>query len=188
MSARPLIAVFGSSGIEPGSAEWIAAERCGRLLAQAGLGVATGGYGGAMEAVSSGAAAAGGTVVGITAPTVFPGRSGVNAHVTEERPAPSLTERIHALVASTHGVIALPGSIGTFTELLVAWNVAFVARFNGSQPAPVVAVGAGWRRLVDDIANELSTDGTLVTCVASVDEAVGAITAALGSRVPDSRR
>ncbi len=179
MSAQRLVAVFGSSGIEPGSADWSDAQRCGRLLAQAGLGVATGGYGGAMEAVSSGAAAVGGTVVGITAPTVFPGRSGVNAYVTEERPAQSLTERIHALVASTHGVIALPGSIGTFTELLVAWNVAFVARFNSTQPAPVVAVGAQWQRLIDEIALDLSTDGTLVKCVTSVDEAVGAITAAL---------
>ncbi len=170
-ATSPAVAVFGSSGTEPGSPEWVAAERCGRLLAERGLTVVTGGYGGAMHAVSAGAAAAGGRVVGVTAPTVFPGRTGANPFVAIERPAPSLTERIHDMVSTTAASIALPGSIGTFTELMVAWNVAFVARFNGGSPAPVVAVGEVWREMVDVTVARLATDGSLVDCVDDVDGA-----------------
>ena len=53
------VAVFGSSQTEPGSTEWDEAFRAGTLLADAGFAVITGGYGGSMEAVSSGAAGAG---------------------------------------------------------------------------------------------------------------------------------
>jgi uncharacterized protein (TIGR00725 family) len=166
------VAVFGSSGTTPGSSEWIAAERCGRLLAERGLTVVTGGYGGAMHAVSAGAATAGGRVVGVTAPTVFPGRTGANPYVAIERPAPSLTKRIHDMVSTTAASIALPGSIGTFTELMVAWNVAFVARFNGASPAPVVAVGEVWRELIHAAVARLATDGSLVDFVDDVDGAV----------------
>jgi uncharacterized protein (TIGR00725 family) len=173
--------VFGASGTAPGSDEWGAAERCGRLLAERGYVVVTGGYGGTMHAASAGAAAVGGKVVGVTAPRVFPGRSGANPFVTDERPAPSLTERIHAMMAMSSAAIALPGSIGTFTELMVAWNIAFVARFNGATPAPVVAVGDVWRELIALATTRLATDGTLVRCVADVDAAVAAVAQELGS-------
>ena len=54
------VAVFGSSQTEPGSAEWEDARRAGARLAEEGYAVITGGYGGTMEAVSNGAAEAGG--------------------------------------------------------------------------------------------------------------------------------
>ena len=180
MSSQPTVAVFGSSSVAPGSEDWRDAERCGHLVATAGYAVATGGYGGVMEAVSKGAANAGGHVIGVTAPPVFRGRDAANAYVTVERPAPSLTERIHDLVTIADAAIALPGSIGTLTELLVAWNVAFVSRFNGSSAMPIVTVGATWQRLVAEIADSLATDGMLVSWAASIDDAVGMVTARLG--------
>lgn len=142
----------------------------------------TGGYGGVMHAVSQGAAGAGGAVIGVTAPAVFPHRPGANPYVTVERPAPSLTERIHEMLAMTAASIALPGSIGTFTELMAAWNVAFVARFNATVPSPVVAVGEVWRELVEIAATRLATDGGVVTCVADVDAAVAIVATRLADR------
>lgn len=175
VSTRPAVAVFGSSRIDLGSPAWAEAVRCGALLAARGFAVVTGGYGGAMEAVSQGASATGGHVIGVTAPAVFPGRSGANHHVTVERPAETLTERIHDMLSITDGAIALPGSIGTFTELMVAWNVAFVADLANRRPPLVVAVGSDWRRLVELVATSLDTNGKLVTCVDDVDEAVEAV-------------
>ncbi|MBS1195807.1 MAG: family Rossman fold protein, partial [Actinobacteria bacterium] len=55
--AAPVIAVFGSSAGRPGDPGYEAARTCGRLLAEAGYAVATGGYAGTMEACSRGAAA-----------------------------------------------------------------------------------------------------------------------------------
>jgi uncharacterized protein (TIGR00725 family) len=175
----PVIAVLGASQTRPDHPDWDAAVRCGSGLVEAGFAVATGGYGGIMEAVSSGAAAAGGHVIGYTAPEVFTGRVGANRFVVEEVPAATLTERIHAMLDRADGVIALDGSIGTLAELVMAWNVAFVAQFSAAAAKPVVAVGERWRRIVTDLTADLATDGSLVTCVGDVEEAITAVKMAL---------
>jgi predicted Rossmann-fold nucleotide-binding protein len=125
-----------------------------------------------MVAVSAGAHEAGGSVTGVTAPDVFPHRELPNRFVQEHIRAASLTERIHELVDISDACVALPGSIGTFTELMVAWNLAFVARFSDSPPHPVIAVGPLWADLVAHLGDRLGTDTSLVTCVDTVAEAV----------------
>jgi uncharacterized protein (TIGR00730 family) len=176
---QPVVAVFGASSAVAGDAAYEHGVRCGRLLAEADLTVATGGYGGIMEAVSQGAAEAGGHVIGVTAPAVFPSRSGANGYVGEERPADGLTQRIADLIDPAVAVIALPGSLGTATELLVAWNLAYVAKFSDGEAPRILTVGTRWRRLVDTLAAELDTDRSLVTSVESVDEAVAEVVEAL---------
>ncbi|MBW3666080.1 MAG: LOG family protein [Actinobacteria bacterium] len=140
-----MVAVFGSSATEPGSNAWEEAETVGRLLAEAGFGVVTGGYGGSMEAVSKGVAERNGQVVGITAPALFPERTAANPHVGLLIEAESLLERIGAMFDRACGVIALPGSIGTATELAIAWNLNHIARHNDAGRLPTAAVGQGWR-------------------------------------------
>ncbi len=171
----PVVAVFGSSRSDQGSDEYSDAVRCGRLLAEAGFAVATGGYAGTMEGVSRGAAEEGGNAIGVTVPSVFPGRAGANPFLTEEMPAPGLVLRIDRLLSLSVASIALPGSIGTLAELVLAWNLAFVARFTDGAPKPVVTVGPMWRRLVPLLTEELATDGSLLTCVATIDEAVAEV-------------
>lgn len=171
----PTIAVFGDSSVLPTSASYAEGVRFGRRLAEAGYTVATGGYGGLMEAVSLGAQEAGGRTIGVTVPGVFPDRISANAYVNEERQATSLMNRIGQLVEGSDGVIALDGSIGTFTELMAAWNLAFVARFSDDPPKPIIAVGSGWARLIERLAAELETDGSLVTCVSTVGDAIAAL-------------
>lgn len=167
------VAVFGSSQTVPGTPQWDQAFSCGRLLATAGFGVATGGYGGTMEAVSAGAASVGGVpIIGVTAPSVFPARSGANTHVNDERPATELAERIGMLIEQTDASIALPGSIGTFAELMLAWNYAFVAPFSKRTPKPVVAVGTDWREAIAALGNYLDTGDGIVICVEEVEDAV----------------
>ncbi|MEE8497886.1 MAG: LOG family protein [Acidimicrobiia bacterium] len=173
--SNKIIAVFGASKSIPGDGTYEDGVTCGRLLAEAGYGVVTGGYGGLMEAVSKGASEAGGHVLGVTVPAVFRGRAGANAFVDEERKAAHLLERIHQLTDISAGTIVLPGSLGTFTELGVAWNLAFVARFSGEEPKPVVTVGPTWHQLVNDLGSQLATDIGLIRCVATVDEAVNVI-------------
>ncbi|MDH4120015.1 MAG: LOG family protein [Acidimicrobiia bacterium] len=144
-----IVSVFGSSTLdaaEPGYAE---AVDLGAALARAGVWVATGGYGGTMEAVSKGAAGVGGHVIGVTAPAVFPGRAGANGFVTEEIRAATIAERIGALIDRADAYIALPGSLGTATELVVAWNERYLAPASGAPVKPLVAVGPGWRTFVD---------------------------------------
>jgi uncharacterized protein (TIGR00730 family) len=169
------VAVFGASGTAPGDGDWEQAQRCGRLLGEAGYAIITGGYGGSMEAASRGAAGAGGHVIGVTAPEVFASRSTANDYVAEEIPAPTLTKRIDVMLDMAAATIALEGSIGTLTELMMAWNVAFVARFSTAAVRPVIAVGERWGRIVPSLSEALGTDGSLVTIVDDVDGAVAAV-------------
>lgn len=177
-----VVAVFGASSPRPGDVSYDTGVQCGRLLAEAGFAVATGGYAGLMEAVSLGARRAGGRVIGVTVPDVFPNRPGGNEHLTEEMRAATLLERIHEMVEVSIASIALPGSLGTATELLVAWNLAYVARFTNAVPKPVIAVGEQWLHLVPLLTKELNTDGSLVTLVDTVEEAVAAIVATAPDR------
>jgi uncharacterized protein (TIGR00725 family) len=170
-----VIAVFGASRVVRGDGSYEQGMLCGRLLGEAGYAVATGGYEGIMEAVSRGAHEAGARVLGVTAPAVFPDRSGANAYVSEEFRAAHLMGRIHEMTRLGAASIALPGSLGTLTELVAAWNLAYVARFSAGTPKPIVTVGDRWARIVADLAKILETDGGLVTCVPDVTTAVSEI-------------
>jgi len=167
-----VIAVFGSSAAQPDSGEWAEAEALGARLAGAGCGVVTGGYGGVMEAVSRGANLAGGRVIGVTAPDLFPARPGANAYVNDDRPTVTLAERIGTLIGLASGVIVLPGSIGTAAELVVAWNLNHVSRYNGGERIPTVAVGAGWREMWELLTGGIGASGEDVHVVPSAPEAV----------------
>lgn len=167
-----IVAVFGSSRTAPATLEWNDAEMLGRSLASAGHTVATGGYSGTMEAVSKGAYDAGGHVVGITADALFPHRGGANRFVTEVRDHPTIASRIGDLVDNSDAAIVLPGSIGTATELLVAWNRVYVDSFRDVPKWPLIAVGQPWSVLVPRLVAELGTTDGLVSVVASISEAV----------------
>ena len=139
----------------------------------------TGGYGGLMEAVSRGASEGGGHVIGVTAPTVFPLRSGANRYVAEEIAAPSLIERIGILIDGSDGSIALPGSLGTMTELLVAWNLAYVETDDPGAPKPIVAVGEQWISLVGRLEQDLAITPGLVDVTDDVAQAVDLVSTRL---------
>ncbi|MER3444830.1 MAG: DNA-binding protein [Armatimonadota bacterium] len=142
-----LVAVFGSARCAPQTPQYLEAYAWGRAVARAGFGVVTGGYNGSMEAVSHGAKEAGGLVVGVTAPPLFPTRKGPNDHVDLEIPAPTLLTRIERLLDVAVGYLVLPGGVGTLTELMAAWNVAVIAQMHGLPYRPI-GVHAGWMELL----------------------------------------
>jgi hypothetical protein len=111
--------------------------------------VVTGGYGGTMEAVSLGAAGAGGRVIGVTAPTLFPNRDGANPYVDELIEASSLAQRIDMMIGKADATLSLAGSLGTATELLMAWNINHIRRRSGHRLLPSAAVGEPWKKVAD---------------------------------------
>jgi hypothetical protein len=141
VTRRPLVAVFGSSAIRPPSPAYDEAEELGRRLALAGADVMTGGYGGAMEACSRGAREAGGHVVGVTV-EIFERRGPVNRWVEERVHTPDLFERLRYLIARADGFVAVSGSVGTLSEVLLTWTLLSV---NARPRAPLVLLGAPWK-------------------------------------------
>src|SRR5215510_11672080 len=108
------ISVFGGSQTKEGETAYTAAMELGRLLAQRGHTVLTGGYIGTMEAVSRGAHEAGGHVIGVTCSEIERWRPiGANPWVKEERKKETLMERLHALIHESDAAMALPGGVGT---------------------------------------------------------------------------
>jgi len=118
--------VFGSSHVQPGDPLYDEALAWGHVIGEAGFGVATGGYGGVMEAVCRGVRERERVTVGVTAPTSFPDRPHCNRYVDVEIPAPTLMSRIERLLEMGWAWIALPGGVGTLAELVAAWNLRYV--------------------------------------------------------------
>ena len=118
------ISVFGGSQPLEDSAAYAEARELGHLLAQRGYTVLTGGYIGTMEAVSRGAAEAGGHVIGVTCRQIENWRGvGANKWVKEEWKKESLIERLEALIHGCDAALALPGGPGTLTEISLMWNM-----------------------------------------------------------------
>ena len=132
-------------------------------------------YSGLMEAVSAGAVGAGGRAIGVTAPSLFPGRRGGNSYLTEEIPAASLSDRIKIMSDLACAYIVMPGSIGTLTELALAWNDAFLSVRRQVSPDPVIAFRQAWGRIVDMLTADLRTAPGLITMVDTPGEAVDAV-------------
>jgi hypothetical protein len=157
MASQPVVSVFGASSPQPGEPVYEIAEETGRLLAEAGYTVMTGGYGGTMEAVSKGAKSAGAYVIGVTV-AVFEGpgkRPGPNTYVDEVIRYDNLRDRLYHLVGQCDAAIALPGGIGTLSEVALMWSLLQVGEIG---PIPFVLLGGGW----DDLLTRLYGDGQFI--------------------------
>lgn len=119
------VVVFGASAAETWEPIYQEAVTLGKKLAASGHEVWNGGYFGLMGAVSRGAFAEGGIVVGVTSKT-FSFRSGENPWLSRTIEANDSIERLKIMLMECDIAIALPGSIGTLNEilmLLTLWKV-----------------------------------------------------------------
>ena len=141
------ISVFGGSQPKEGDTAYTEAMELGRLLAQRGHTVLTGGYIGTMEAVSRGAHEAGGHVIGVTCDDIEAWRAvSPNQWVKEEQRRKTLIERLQVLVEGCEAALALPGGAGTLTEIALLWNLMIVE----SLPRrPLILIGSGWQSTFD---------------------------------------
>jgi hypothetical protein len=135
------VTVFGGSQAKPGCTVYEEARGLGRLLAERGHAVLTGGYMGMMEAVSRGAHEAGGHVIGVTSAEIQSWRPiPANDWVKEERKTGTLIERLKMLIEACDAAIGLPGGPGTLAEIALAWNRMVL----GAGPRRLIVVGKGW--------------------------------------------
>ena len=118
--------------IGSGSEHVARAEEVGRLLAERGCTVVTGGLGEVMAAAARGAKSAGGTTIGI-----LPGesRSTANEWIDHAVVTGLGHARNFAVAASGDAVIAVGGSWGTLAEIAFAMGL----------DRPVVILEPGWQ-------------------------------------------
>jgi uncharacterized protein (TIGR00730 family) len=170
------ITVFGSSRVQPGSADYDEALRLGAALAERGFTVVTGGYDGVMEAISRGAKEAGGRVLGVTVKVIAQNFNRLpNAWLDQEIQTEALLQRIEKLVELAAGYVILPGGSGTLVELGAVWNLAVLGALDGK---PIVVVGSGWERVLRLMQQELhatDADFQALTFVPDADAAAQAL-------------
>lgn len=134
-----------------GSTAYEEARLMGRLLAEEGFTVMNGGFGGTMEAVSRGAAEAGGHVIGITVSSLRSRKLTPNAWIKAEIRKPNYLSRLSHLVLESDGAIALQGSVGTLTETFMTWSLLEVEAVNWK---PLIAVGDPWKQALRVLVRE----------------------------------
>ena len=132
----PLITVFGSARTKPDSPVYKEAEKMGRLLAENGYGVISGGGEGIMGAVSKGAYEAGGDSIGLN--IELPNEQLPNKFQTHSLYFRYFFIRKVCFLKYTLGVVVFPGGYGTLDEFFESITLVQTEKINR---IPIVVVG-----------------------------------------------
>lgn len=135
----PAISVFGSARTSPDAPEYALGEETGRLLAQSGWSVITGGGPGQMEATCKGCTEAGGIAVGLG--IELPHEQVFNDWVSLGIYFRYFFARKTMFVKYAQGFMVLPGGFGTLDELFEAVTLAETGKI---QSFPIVLVGRSY--------------------------------------------
>ena len=125
------ITVYCASSSHIDEAYFQAARELGSLMARCGITVVNGsGKTGLMGAVNQGAIDAGGKTIGVIPQFMFD-RSWQHPGLTELIVTPDMHRRKEKMAELADAVIALPGGVGTFEELLEIITWRKLGLFNG---------------------------------------------------------
>jgi uncharacterized protein (TIGR00730 family) len=180
----PAVSVFGSARTRPGTLYYETAVEIGRLLAESGVAVITGGGPGSMEAANRGAVEGAGTSVGLGIELPF--ETGLNSWVDLGVNFRYFFARKTMFVKYAHGFVVLPGGLGTLDELFEAMVLVQTGKVT---QFPIVLVGSEfWNPLVGWIESTLVGEGMisesdldLIAVVDDPEEAVTHVLAGLGA-------
>ncbi|HEV2860132.1 MAG TPA: LOG family protein [Pyrinomonadaceae bacterium] len=164
-----IVTIFGGSKCKEDSPEYAEALEVGRLLAEAGFTICTGGYLGVMEAASRGARERGGRVLGIVMNQF---KTEPNRYLTDKVASAHFYERLQNLITRSVGFVALHGGVGTVTELSLVWNKLMTRVI---EPRPLVLLGESWPPVVECFRRHLvvsESDLALLDFAAGAREAV----------------
>ncbi len=153
----PAVSVFGSARTRRDHRDFALAEDVGRLLAEAGYAVITGGGPGVMEAANKGATEAGGTSVGLGIELPF--EQGMNAYVNLGVHFRYFFARKTMFVKYAQGFIVLPGGFGTFDELFEALTLVQTQKVT---QFPIALVDRGyWAGLLEWVRTSVVGRGVI---------------------------
>lgn len=154
---HPAVSVFGSTRIKPGDEVYQKAEQIGKLLAENGFAVITGGGPGAMEAANKGAISAGGKSIGLNIELPL-----------EQKPNPYTNITLNfryffvrkvMFVKYAVAYIILPGGFGTMDELLESITLIQTKKI---KPFPVILAGSNyWRGFLEWIKEMVLKEGKI---------------------------
>ena len=148
---RHAVSIFGSARTAPDDPYYQKAETLGRLLAEKGFGVITGGGPGIMEAANKGAVEVGGQSVGMNIRLPFEQKPNPYANISIDFKYFFIRKVMFVKYAMAY--IIFPGGLGTLDEFFEAITLIQTKKI---KPFPVILVeSAYWQGLIDWLKNSL---------------------------------
>ncbi len=175
----PAVSIFGSARTTESDPVYELGRQTGKLLAEAGFSVITGGGPGAMEAANRGAAEAHGKSIGLS--IHLPKEQAANPYANIKLNFRYFFVRKVMFVKYAVAYIILPGGFGTMDELFEALTLI---QTNRIKPFPVILIGKDyWRDLISWIKKTMlmkhgmiyPDDMDLFQCIDDPAAAVAAI-------------
>ena len=152
---RPAVSCFGSARVSETSHPYELARETGRLFADAGWAVVTGGGPGVMEAANRGCREGGGLSVGFD--IELPHEQGMNPYVDLGLTFDHFYARKTMFVKAAEGFCVFPGGFGTADELFESLTLIQTGKV---MHFPVVLLGeAYWTPLLDWVRRSALADG-----------------------------
>lgn len=153
----PAVSVFGSTRIGSDDPAYALAEQIGRLLAQHGYTVMSGGGPGVMEAANKGAYEAGGVSIGLN--IELPNQQAPNRYLTKLVNFQHFFVRKVIFVKHSIAFVILPGGFGTLDEL---FESVMLIQTQKIKPFPVILVGSEyWRGLLGWLSDPVRKEGKI---------------------------
>jgi uncharacterized protein (TIGR00730 family) len=154
---RPAVSIFGSARVAEDSESYRQAREAGRLFAEAGFAVVTGGGPGVMEAANRGCKDGGGLSVGFN--IALPHEQGLNPYCDIEMTFKHFYARKTMFVKAAEGFVILPGGFGTLDELYESLTLIQTGKVRNF---PVVLIGTEfWSELLDWMRADMLEHGLI---------------------------
>jgi len=149
------ISYFGFADAAPNDPLYKEAYKCAKFLAEKGFVTINGGGPGVMKAVSEGAKASGGKVIGVTFYpkdiTNFEGRDPENP-MDEEIETKNYLERTLKLLELGDAYVVFRGGTGTISEFGMAWGLA---RLYFGHHKPLILYGEFWNKVIESFRENM---------------------------------
>jgi uncharacterized protein (TIGR00730 family) len=153
----PAVTVFGSARVDEANRYYAQARELGRMLAEAGYAVITGGGPGIMEAANRGCREGGGLSIGCN--IELPMEQGLNPYVDMGVEFRYFFVRKVMFVKYADAFVIFPGGYGTLDELFEALTLIQTDKV---QDFPVILVGTDyWTGLIDWIRGSLLKEAAI---------------------------
>jgi uncharacterized protein (TIGR00730 family) len=154
---RPAVSIFGSARVAADRPLYATARETGRLFAEAGFAVVTGGGPGVMEAANRGCQESGGLSVGFN--IELPHEQGLNPYCDLSMTFKHFHARKTMFVKAAEGFVIFPGGFGTLDELFESLTLIQTGKVLNF---PVVLIDTDyWAELFEWVRAELLAEGMI---------------------------